>query len=127
MIKSIKNILILYLALNLAVFAVFLAGIINTGLFISVMTPSGIVLVNFIIFSILYRKSDGKSNKNFLLYNLGGMGLRMVLVLLLIFLSLKFLKIDKYGFIFAFFIWYILFLIVEIKAVKAKADAIKGK
>ncbi|MGK9368094.1 hypothetical protein ACSSWA_04285 [Melioribacter sp. Ez-97] len=127
MIKSTKNILILYLILNLAVIVLFLTDTIDTGLFISIMTPSGIVLANFIIFSILYKKSDGKSNKNFLLYNLGGMVFRMVFVLLLIFLSLKFLKIDKYGFIFAFFIWYILFLIVEIKAVKAKADAIKGK
>ncbi|MGK9477458.1 hypothetical protein ACSSV9_11635 [Melioribacter sp. OK-6-Me] len=104
-----------------------MTNIINSGLFISIMVPSGIVFINFIVFSLLYKKSTEKGNKIFLLYNLGGMGLRMILVLLLIFLSLKFLKIDKYGFIFAFFIWYILFLIVEIKAVKAKADAIKGK
>ena len=69
---------------------------------------------NFLIIILLYYYSTEKSNSKFLIYNLGGMGARLLILLFTVFIFLKFLKIDKYAFIFTFFIFYFLQLIFEI-------------
>ncbi|MEJ5351243.1 MAG: ATP synthase subunit I [Melioribacteraceae bacterium] len=82
-----------------------------------------ISIINYIIFLFLFNKSIKKENKKFIEINLGGMVLRILLMLALIFLTLKFLKVDKYEFIFAFLIWYILLLIFEINIVRLEKTA----
>ena len=55
-------------------------------------------IINFVAAVYLFKSSLGKSNNTFLIKNLGGMGLRLIILLLVIFISLKFLNIDRYGF-----------------------------
>ena len=81
-----------------------------------------ISFINFIIFIGLVEFSIKKSNKTFLLYNLGGMPVRMVIMLVLVFLTIKFLKIDEFKFIFAFFLLYVLFLVYEINIIRLKVE-----
>jgi hypothetical protein len=81
-----------------------------------------IIIVNFILYLIFFNLSIGKKNNLFLIYIMGGMGIRLFIVLLLVLISLKFLKIDETGFIFALFVWYVLSLVVEIVLVKDKLN-----
>jgi F0F1-type ATP synthase assembly protein I len=85
---------------------------------VSILVGGGISFLNFILFFVLYSISREKPNKYFLILNFGGMVLRMVLMLLGVFLIIKFLKIDTYGFIFGFFFYYILFLGLEVRFIK---------
>jgi len=82
------------------------------------------MLVNFTLFLIFWEYSKNKSNKTFLIFNLGGMVFRLVLMLIGVIVALKFLNIDKYAFIFALFIWYILFITYEIVLFKKKAEKV---
>ncbi|MCK9281177.1 MAG: hypothetical protein M0P71_11190 [Melioribacteraceae bacterium] len=85
---------------NVVIWSVFLAICLN--------------LLNFGIFLLFSRGLKDKSNKNFLISALGGIGVRMLFILLSFAIVLIFLKIDKYSFIFTFFVIYIFFLVIEI-------------
>lgn len=71
-------------------------------------------LLNTFIAFFLFEKSKGKPNNLFLLSVLGGMGIRLVVILLAVIILIKFLNVDRYGFILVFFIFYFLLLSVEI-------------
>lgn len=72
-----------------------------------------IAVINYILFLILFKISI-RDNSSFFLINLGGMVIRIIIMLVLIFIVVKFLKVDEYRFIFAFFIMYFLLLINEL-------------
>jgi len=95
-----------------------LTPVISGSLFYS----AGLVALNFILFLIFWEFSRNKPNKTFLIFNLGGMVLRLLLTLIGVFVVIKFLNIDKYAFIFALFIWYILFLSYEVNLFRKKAE-----
>lgn len=118
MIRKIKIPLALFIFINLIICFLYLFNAISKLQFTSLAAGSIIAFINFIIFIILFMISVKKSNKEFLVINLGGMAFRIGIILISIFLTIKFLKIDKYAFIFALFIWYIFFLIVEINQVR---------
>ena len=88
----------------------------------SILFACLISFINFIIFIVLLEFSNKGSNKVFLIYNLGGMGLRIILMLILVFLIIKFLKIIEFEFIFTFFLLYVLFLIYEINIIRQKVE-----
>ncbi|MCO6474003.1 MAG: hypothetical protein PHW27_01755 [Melioribacteraceae bacterium] len=71
-------------------------------------------LFNSFIAFYLFEKSRGKPNKIFLLSVLGGMGARLVVILTAVIIFIKFLNVDRDGFILVFFIFYFLLLSVEI-------------
>lgn len=77
-----------------------------------------ISVLNFLLFLGSFNYSNGKSNKIFLIFIIGGMGIRLFLMLAAVFVSIKFLKVDLVGFIFGFFIWYVFLLIYEISIVR---------
>jgi hypothetical protein len=81
-------------------------------------------MINFTFFLIFWEYSKNKNNKTFLIFNLGGMAFRLILTLIGVFVVIKFLNIDKYAFIFALFIWYILFLTYEMVLFKKKAEKV---
>ena len=84
----------------------------------SIIIAIVISVLNFILFLGSFDYSIGKSNKIFLLFIIGGMGIRLFLMLAAVFVSIKFLKVDLVGFIFGFFIWYVFLLIYEISIVR---------
>ena len=118
MIKQISIIVIGILALVtiLSFFGVFEKTIITAALL-----SGGITLVNSFAAQILFDKSYQQSNQKFLIYNLGGMGVRLIFLLVVVFIVIKFLKIDEYEFIFLFFIFYFTSLFLEVNYFRIKA------
>ncbi len=88
----------------------------------SILYACLVSFINFLVFILLAEFSFKKSNKTFLLYNLGGMGLRVLMMLVLVFLIIKFLEVDEFKFIFVFFLLYILLLIYEINIIRKKVE-----
>jgi hypothetical protein len=62
------------------------------------------------LFNISYKKGAS----SFMIYNLGGLGLRLMVLLVIFVLVIKFLNIDEYGFILIFFLFYFISLIFEV-------------
>jgi hypothetical protein len=89
-------------------------NIISRQFFNASLLAVGLNTFNFGIAVWLFQKSLDKSNKTFLFYNLGGLGMRLFILLIAIVLILNSLKIDKYGFILQFFIFYFLLISLEI-------------
>jgi len=114
LIRQTKNPLIIAVVLLFLSVLFFQVGIFSQLLTFSILYAGAITILNFILFSFMYVKSVHKKNKSFLIINLGGMVLRLILVLLAVFIIIKFLKVDVIGFIFTLLILYILFLIAEI-------------
>lgn len=63
------------------------------------------------LFDISQQKGGGQS---FIIYNLGGLVIRLFLLLIIFVLAIKFLNIDKYAFILVFFIFYFVSLVLEV-------------
>lgn len=122
MIRKIKLQIILFFLSLLISFLLFHLNYISFQRFFSLALGIAIPFINFLIFYFLYFFSYNKSNKTFLIYNIGGMALRLILLLASLFWVLKYLKIDVYGFIFVFFLYYILLLVSEIIIVKNQID-----
>jgi hypothetical protein len=73
-----------------------------------------ITYLNFVSGYFFLKFSYKKSDIIFLIMILGGMLLRLFMILLLVFISLKFLDIKTSVFIFVIFFFYIFYLLVEI-------------
>ena len=73
-----------------------------------------ITYLNFVSGYFFLKFSYKKSDIIFLIMILGGMLLRLFMILLLVFISLKFLDIKTSVFIFMIFFFYIFYLLVEI-------------
>lgn len=70
--------------------------------------------LNFLIGLLLIKFSISQSEKIFFVSLWGGMLFRLVLGLSLILISLIFLEISTYGFIFSILFFYVFYLIIEI-------------
>ncbi len=79
-------------------------------------------IINLFIALLFYNYSKDRSNQSFMILNLGGMGVRLFLLIITFTLSLIFLEIDKYAFIFVFLIFYGLSIFVEIKHFNSKSE-----
>lgn len=120
--KQLKISSIVLISPLLITFLLNILGLLNPEIFYSILVAGSIIIINFILYIIFFNLSLGKKNNLFLIYIMGGMGVRLFIVLLLVLISLKFLKIDETGFIFALFVWYILSLVMEIVLVKDKLN-----
>jgi hypothetical protein len=89
-------------------------GIITLFTCRSIILASLFAILNFVVFVLQTARAGTKTNKLFLFWSLGGLFIRLFMMLILIFISIKFLKVDLVGFIFTFFIWYVFLLFVEI-------------
>ena len=122
MIRSLKLPVLLFAC----IFAILLIlkefSVITPISFYSYLYACIIAFLNHIAFNILLDFSFKKSNQIFLIVNLGGMGLRVLFMLILVFIAIKFLKIDEFKFIFAFFLLYVLFLVYEINIIRLKVE-----
>jgi hypothetical protein len=73
-----------------------------------------ITYLNFVSGYLFLKFSNKKSDNIFLVMIFGGMLLRLFMILLLVFISLKFLDIKTGVFIFIIFFFYVFYLVVEI-------------
>ena len=73
-----------------------------------------ITYLNFVSGYLFLKFSHNKSDNMFLIMIMGGMLLRLFMILLLVFISLEFLDIKTGVFIFVIFFFYVFYLLVEI-------------
>ncbi|PKL81945.1 MAG: hypothetical protein CVV24_12675 [Ignavibacteriae bacterium HGW-Ignavibacteriae-3] len=102
----------------LLLFFLILLDIIPSNFGYSILMGIATATLNFLLFLAGYAYSIKKSNKTFLLFTIGGIGVRLLIILSLVVLSIKLLKVELLGFIFALFIWYVFYQIVEIIIVR---------
>ena len=118
MVKSEKHLFIVFFSISvlalLIVSVFYLASLISAILFESIIFGALISLLNFLIGFLLIKFSLRKSEKIFLLSLWGGLLLRLILGLTLILITLIFLEINTYGFIFSILFFYVFYLLIEI-------------
>jgi hypothetical protein len=118
MIKNEKHLLILCLIISfIALFVVTILYLISelSGLmFKSILLGTGFSTLNFTIGILLIKFSVNKSDRIFLLSLWGGLLLRLILGLLIVLITLIFLEINAYGFIFSILFYYVFYLVIEI-------------
>jgi len=106
------------IGVNFVLFLIALAAnlvkIINYDFFLPILLAQIIVLPNFAIGFSAVLWSLNKNEQLFLLFVFGGMLVRMIYLLGMVFLFLHFLKINQNYFIFDLFLFYFYFLIAEI-------------
>ncbi len=113
--RRINNIATTIVAISATIIlGLYLFELISSLMFLSVSFAIIINVINFLISTLLFTWSVEKSNTQFLLFNLGGMGIRLLFLLITIFIATKFLNVDIYGFILVFFIFYFMFVIMNV-------------
>ena len=118
MIKNEKHLLILCLIIAFIVLLVvtilYLISELSGLMFKSILLGAGFSTLNFTIGIFLIKFSVNKSDRIFLLSLWGGLLLRLILGLLLVLITLIFLEINAYGFIFSILFYYVFYLVIEI-------------
>lgn len=115
---SLKKIIRLYLYLSLPILLCVIVlktlKILPVGIYQEVLVAHIITSVLFFLGHWLNKKGFFKPDKTFLVLVFGGQIFRVFLAILSIFLSLKLLKMNEKNFILVFFLFYFLFLGLEI-------------
>jgi len=118
MIKNEKQLLIVCIIISfLTLFIVtilFLLPSISGLIFKSILLGAFLSMINFAIGLILIKFSVNKSERIFLLALWGGLLFRLILGLSLVLITLIFLEINTYGFIFSILFFYVFYLLIEI-------------
>jgi hypothetical protein len=92
----------------------FLFSNLSSLLYKSILLGTFLSFLNFTVGFLLIKLSIKKSDKLFLTMLWGGLLFRLLISLSLVIITLKFLEINAYGFIFSIFFFYIFYLIIEI-------------
>jgi hypothetical protein len=92
----------------------FLSSNLSGLLYKSILLGAFLSFLNFAVGFLLIKLSNKKSDKVFLTMLWGGLLFRLLISLSLVIITLKFLEINAYGFIFSIFFFYIFYLIIEI-------------
>jgi len=116
MIKTRKFFLFVLILLILLIFTpvLYFANILSFSQFISILLAFGITAANFLGLFLSVKMGLKKPDSGFIKIVFGSMVIRFFLLLLVVLISLLFLDINKNSFIFSIFIFYILFLFIEI-------------
>ena len=116
MIKTKKFFLFVLIILIILIFTsvLYFSDVFSFSQFISILLALGITAVNFLAEFLSVKIGIKKSDSAFLKIVFGSMIIRFFSLLLMILISLIFLDINKNSFIFSIFIFYILFLFIEI-------------
>ncbi len=112
--KYIKNTSIFLLIVFVCLLAALEFNIISKTLFVVIV--SGKLLATFQFLGGMYFNEKGlkKGNAGFMVYVLGGMGIRIFLNLAIILFLSTILKVTFNSFILVFFVFYVIFLIIEL-------------
>ncbi len=116
MIKTRKFFLFVLILLILLIFTpvLYFANIFSFSQFISILLAFWITAANFLGSFLSVKMGLKKPDSGFIKIVFGSMVIRFFLLLLIVLISLLFLDINKNSFIFSIFIFYILFLFIEI-------------
>lgn len=112
--KYIKNTSLFLLIVFICLVAALEFHIISKTLFVVFLT--GKLLATFQFLGGMYFNEKGlkKGNAGFMIYILGGMGVRLFLNLAIILFLSTILKVTFNSFILVFFVFYVIFLIIEL-------------
>ena len=88
--------------------------LINNLMYKSIIAAFIINYLNTILAFNLFDYSYKKGNKKFLIYNLGGLGIRLLLILIAIFVTIKIIIVDILAFLLIFFVFYFILLSLEV-------------
>jgi len=105
----------IYIPLIIISYVLYLTSVIDHKSFVSIFTALFLNLINLFAALLFYYLSINRSNQVFMLLNIGGMGVRIFFLLFGVMMSLIFLEIDEYAFIFIFLIFYSISIYVEIE------------
>ena len=108
-----KSLIIIFIPFLILVF-IYSFSFVSETFFISVITGGVLSTFNFLLGILAIKIGLKPSGDLFFKAVIGGMILRLFLVLVLVFISLKFLNINENSFIFSILFFYILYLIFEI-------------
>ena len=108
-----KSLIIIFIPFLILVF-IYSFSFVSETFFISVITGGVLSTFNFLLGILAIKIGLKPSGDLFFKAVIGGMILRLFLVLVLVFISLKFLNINENSFIFSILFFYILYLIIEI-------------
>lgn len=118
MIKNEKHLLILCFIISfivlLGVTILYLISELSGLMFKSILLGAGFSILNFTSGILLIKLSVNKSDRIFLLSLWGGLLLRLIIGLSLVLITLFFLEINTYGFIFSILFYYVFYLVIEI-------------
>jgi len=109
-----KPIIYLYIIIYSLLLILYFTNILSQLFLISTVYAGILNLINTFAAVKIFNKSYQSSNSIFMIYNLGGLGIRLFILLIAFILAIKFLNIDKYAFILVFFLFYFISLIFEV-------------
>ena len=112
--KFIRNIAIFYLLSFIVILVLNYFEIINELRFLSIIYAGILSLINVLAAVLLFRYSYKSRHSSFMIFNFGGLGVRVIFLLIAIVLVIKLLNIDKYAFILVFFLFYFISLSLEV-------------
>jgi len=118
MIKNERHLFFISFAISflilLIVTILFLLSSISGLIYKSILLGAFLSMTNFATGLILIKFSVNKSERIFLLALWGGLLFRLILGLSLVLITLIFLEINTYGFIFSILFFYVFYLLIEI-------------
>jgi len=120
--EILKTIIYIYFPPYIITYLLKIFDIINITIELSIFLALFLNIINLFLALLFYNFSKNRSNQTFLLFNLGGMGVRIFFLLISFTLSLIFLEIDKYAFILVFLIFYSLSIVFEVRHFNSKKD-----
>jgi len=113
--KSVRLLTVFVTISSLLVFFIlYLTSLWTYTLFYSALIGAIIVVLNFVIGFLFIKFSLSRSNKIFQIMLWGGMLFRLIFILFLVLILLKFLELNTIGFIFSILFFYVFYLIIEI-------------
>lgn len=118
MVKNEKQLLTLcyifsFLFLTVITFLYFLSKL-SGIMYKSILLGAMLSMINFLIGLALIKYGLNKSERMFFLTLWGGLLFRLILGLSLVLITLIFLEINAYGFIFSLLFYYVFYLVIEI-------------
>jgi hypothetical protein len=118
MIKNEKQLFIICIVIScltiLIVSIFFFLSTISGLIFNSILLGTLFSMINFVIGVSLIKFSINKSDTIFLIALWGGLLFRLILGLSVVLITLIFLEINTYGFIFSILFFYVFYLLIEI-------------
>lgn len=109
-----KRIIVVYILVYILLIALFYSNFISELFLVSAIYAGILNIINSVIAVKLFNISYKKKASSFMIYNLGGLGIRLLLLLIVFVIVIKFLNIDEYGFILIFFLFYFSSLVFEV-------------
>ena len=120
--KIIRSLSLIIIAFYLFIAALYVSGFVKGDFVLSSIYAGLLNFLNSFFAFMAFEISYKQNNQIFLIMNLGGMGIRLLFLLIGVLIIIKFLNIDEYGFISLFFIFYFILLTFEIYFLSSKVE-----